>query len=413
MKVQEIDKDVFAEFAKKHILKNFFQTKEYGELMRHSEFSVMYIGSYKENELVAASLILYKSIAPSIKYGYAPRGFLVNYYDRELLKDFTKGVKDFFFRKGYAFIKINPEVTYSKVDFNNKTKTINSKSKELLNVLKELGYDQLKNNLYFESLLPKYTPVINLNEFDKNLLDEDLVNELNEDETKGAYFVEGNENDIETFYSFVENKNNKTSQYYKVFYQKFKDSNMIDILLLNLDYNEYVIYLQKKLISEQERNDKINNEFKQNPKDMNLLNLKLETDKLLNDIQYDISLANAKMQESVIKDIYGAALVTKYEGRITIIISGQKEDFRMIDAKTFMYYKIIEEYKNAGYDYIDLYGITGDFTDKNPYKKLNEFKLKYKPNIFEYIGEFDLIVNKPFYQILSSTNKIQKEFYGK
>ena len=45
MKVQEIDKDVFAEFAKKHILKNFFQTKEYGELMRHSEFSVMYIGS--------------------------------------------------------------------------------------------------------------------------------------------------------------------------------------------------------------------------------------------------------------------------------------------------------------------------------------------------------------------------------
>ena len=413
MKVQEIDKDVFAEFAKKHILKNFFQTKEYGELMRHSEFSVMYIGSYKENELVAASLILYKSIAPSIKYGYAPRGFLVNYYDRELLKDFTKGVKDFFFRKGYAFIKINPEVTYSKVDFNNKTKTINSKSKELLNVLKELGYDQLKNNLYFESLLPKYTPVINLNEFDKNLLDEDLVNELNEDETKGAYFVEGNENDIETFYSFVENKNNKTSQYYKVFYQKFKDSNMIDILLLNLDYNEYVIYLQKKLISEQERNDKINNEFKQNPKDMNLLNLKLETDKLLNDIQYDISLANAKMQESVIKDIYGAALVTKYEGRITIIISGQKEDFRMIDAKTFMYYKIIEEYKNAGYDYIDLYGITGDFTDKNPYKKLNDFKLKYKPSIFEYIGEFDLIVNKPFYQILTSTNKIQKEFYGK
>jgi lipid II:glycine glycyltransferase (peptidoglycan interpeptide bridge formation enzyme) len=119
------------------------------------------------------------------------------------------------------------------------------------------------------------------------------------------------------------------------------------------------------------------------------------------------------MQESVIKDIYGAALVTKYEGRVTIIITGQKEDFRMIDAKTFMYFKIIEEYKNAGYDYIDLYGITGDFTDKNPYKKLNDFKLKFKPSIFEYIGEFDLIVNKPFYQILTSTNKIQKEFYGK
>ncbi len=413
MKVQEIDKEVFAEFAKTHILKNFYQTKEYGELMRHSEFSVMYVGGYRDNELLAASLILYKNIAPSIKYGYAPRGFLINYYDKELLKDFTKGIKDFFFRKGYAFIKINPEVTYSKVNFDDRTKIINSKSEELINTLKELGYDKLKDNLYFESLLPKYTPVINLNEFKKEELDEQLINEIDDDENKGTYIIKGNENDIETFYPFVEDKNNKTSQYYKVYYQKFKESNMIDILLLNLDYNEYVIYLQKKFIQEQEKNDMINNEFKENPKEMDLFKIKMESDNLINDIKYDISLANAKMQESVLKEIYGAALVTKYEGRITIIITGQKSDFRMLDAKTFMFYKIIDEYKNAGYDYIDLNGITGDFTDKNPYKKLNEFKLKYKPNIFEYIGEFDLIVNKPFYQILSSTNKIQKEFYGK
>jgi len=413
MKIQEIEKELFKDFSRNHILKNFFQTKEYGELMRHSEFSVMYIGGFKDETLVAASLILYKSIAPSIKYGYAPRGFLVNYYDTNLLKEFTKAVKDFFFKKGYAFIKINPEVTYSKVDFENKTKTINSKSEELLNTLKEIGYDKLKDNLYFESLLPKYTPVINLNEFEKHLLDENLANELDDDENKGVYLIKGNENDIDTFYPFVESKNNKTSSYYKVFYEKFKDDNMIDLLLLNLDYNEYVIYLQKKYIIEQEKNDKINNDFKQNPKDMDLFKLKMDSDKLLNDIQYDISLANNKMQESVLKEIYGVALITKYEGRITIIITGQKEEFRMLDAKTFMYFKIIEEYKNAGYDYIDLYGITGDFTDKNPYKKLNEFKLKFKPSVFEYIGEFDLIVNKPLYQILWSTNKIQKEFYGK
>ena len=41
----------------------------------------------------------------------------------------------------------------------------------------------------------------------------------------------------------------------------------------------------------------------------------------------------------------------------------------------------------------------------------NKFKLKYKPQVYEYIGELDLIVNKPFHQLLWSTNKIQKEFY--
>ena len=76
-----------------------------------------------------------------------------------------------------------------------------------------------------------------------------------------------------------------------------------------------------------------------------------------------------------------------------------------------MYYKIIEEYKKKGYLFFDLYGITADYSDTNPYKELNKFKLKFKPNVYEYIGELDLIVNKPFHQILWSTNKIQKEFY--
>jgi lipid II:glycine glycyltransferase (peptidoglycan interpeptide bridge formation enzyme) len=76
-----------------------------------------------------------------------------------------------------------------------------------------------------------------------------------------------------------------------------------------------------------------------------------------------------------------------------------------------MYYKIIKDYKDNGYLYLDLYGITGDFEDTNPYKNLNEFKLKFEPTVYEYIGEFDLIVNKPFHQFLWSTNKIQKEFY--
>ena len=68
---KEIDELVFDEFAKNHILKNFFQSKEYGRLMKHSDYSVMYVGGYQSNILVCASLILYKTIGPNIKYGYA------------------------------------------------------------------------------------------------------------------------------------------------------------------------------------------------------------------------------------------------------------------------------------------------------------------------------------------------------
>ena len=106
MIIKEIDGNTFNEFANNHTLKNFYQTYEYGELMSHSDFSSMYIGGFINETMVAGSLILYKTIGPSMKYGYAPRGFLVDYYDNEQLTKFTKGVKDFFFKKGFAFIKI-------------------------------------------------------------------------------------------------------------------------------------------------------------------------------------------------------------------------------------------------------------------------------------------------------------------
>ncbi len=411
MDIKEIKPEVFSEYAKNHILKNFFQTKEYGDLMKHSDFSVMYVGAYHKGLIVGASLILYKSIGPNMKYGYAPRGFLVDFYDEALLKMFTKKIKEYFLMKGFAFIKINPEVTYSVVNFDDKSKLVNSKSKDLVLRLKELGYDKLRDNLYFESLLPKYTPVINLPNYDFSVLDEKLINNMKDAEISGISMSIGNEEDIEKFYSFVNDKESKTSTYYKFFYKEFKKSDMVDLLMVNLNYETYVKYLQKQYIVEQESNDALNRQFEMTPNDAALYAKKTRSDDIMNRISADMALANQRMQENNPKEVLGAAFVVKYEGRVTIIISGYNKDFQGIDVKSYIFYKIIEEYKKAGYLYLDLYGITADFTDSNPYKALNDFKLKFKPTVYEYIGEFDLIVNKPFHQLLWSTNQIQKEFY--
>lgn len=411
MVIKEIKADEFDSFAKKHILKNFYQTKEYGELMRHSDFSIMYIGAYgKEDTLLAASLIMYKNLVTNIKYGYAPRGFLIDYYNTPLLTKFTKKLKEFFLKKGFAFIKINPEITFSKIDFDNKTKIINSKSKELITTLKELGYDKLRDNLYFESLLPKYTPVIYLPNYYLNSLDESIQDEIKSNELSGLKLTNGTKDDVETFYKFIDHKDNKTLTYYKFLYDTFSKSDMVDLILCEVDYQVYVKYLQKQYVNEQEKNDKINNEFHRNPNNIDVYNQKTKSDQILAKISSEIAISNENI-ENTSKEVLGAAFIIRNQGRVTIITTGQNKKFKAIDVKTYMYYKLIEVYKKAGYNYIDLNGITADFSDTNPYKKLNDFKLKFKPDVFEFIGEFDLIVNKPLHQILWSTNKIQKEFY--
>ena len=52
---------------------------------------------------------------------------------------------------------------------------------------------------------------------------------------------------------------------------------------------------------------------------------------------------------------------------------------------------------------IDLNAISGDFTNNNRYRGLNESKLGYNAEAVEYIGEFNLIVNKPMYALYRNT----------
>lgn len=411
MIMKEIDGETFNTFANQHLLKNFYQTKEYGDLMTHSDFDVMYVGLFEGENIVAGSLILYKTIGPNFKYGYAPRGFLLDYYDHELLRIFTKKIKDFFFKRKFAFIKINPEITYATLDFNNRSKLVNSRNKKLIEELKSLGYDKLKDNLYFESLLPKYTPVINLQTYKISDLDSSITKSVEDATLGGLRLINGSVEDIPRFYSFIKEKETKTELFYKYFYNSFKSNNMVDLILVELNYDTYVKYLQKKYIFEQERNEKINEAFHNNPQDSNLYKEKMSSDLVISQISEDITNSNKKMKDNNVREILGGAFVVKHQGRVTIYITGNNKEYKGTDVKTFIFYKIIEEYKKAGYLFLDLYGITADFSDKNPYKSLNDFKLKFKPTVFEYIGEFDLIVNKPFHQLLWSTNKIQKEFY--
>ena len=411
MDIREIDGDTFNDFANSHILKNYFQTKQYGELMSHSDFKTMYIGAYVNNDIVAGSLILYKTIGPSMKYGYAPRGFLIDYYDQDLLSMFTKKIKDFFFKKGYAFIKINPEITYSRIDFEKQSKIINTKNKELIEKLKELGYDKLKDNLYFESMLPKYTPVIYLPTFNLDSMDSNTLDNAEEAKKCGLSIKKGTIADLDDFYKLIKNEDSKSLSYYKLFYEIFSKDNMADLLFLELDFMTYIKHLQIRYSIENEKNEVINREFNQNPQNDELYEKKMRSDKELNRIQAQIAAYNIKVQDDQIKEILATAFLIKHQGRITILISGCSKEFDICDLKSFIYYKIIEEYKKSGFLFFDLNGITGDYSETNPYKELNNFKLQFNPNVYEYIGEFDLIVNKPFHQLLWSTKKIQKEFY--
>lgn len=409
MRVEEIDSDTFDSFAQAHIMKNHFQTSNYAKSLISTAFNSMFIGIFDENILRGAALILYKNIAPAIKYGYSPRGFLIDYYDEYLLKQTTIKMKEFFSKKGFAFIKINPEITFSILDYDKEEKYINHKNKSVLSLMETLGYKKLMSNLYFESLLPKFNPIINLKEYDMTHIEKLLNSRFNPNQLKGINFMISNENDLKTFFSFFDKDKTNFSKYENL-YNAFKDDNMIDLFLLSIDYNVQLKNLQREYHLESSENFKINDEFSINSSDINLYNKKMESDKKLSDIRSNITRISNILKGEIQKEIMAGALLIKYEGRVSLILSGYNKNINDMDINFYLYYKMIEEYKKAGYRFLDLNGISGDFSNSNPFNKLNEFKLQFKPITYEYIGELDLVINNTLYQIALSTNLLKKEF---
>ena len=410
MTIKEISKNEFDKFSLSHVQSSYFQTSNYSTLMNNYKYECLYVGAYNEDTLVGASLILYKSIAPLVKYGYAPRGFILDYLDEELLKDFTKKMKSFFARKNFAFIKINPEIIYSKIDTKIKKKEVVSESKKLISSMRELGYQKLRNNLYFESMLPKYNAIVNLKRFNKNNVTNKCYIKSHSIINKSLKLKKATLKDIKIFYEFVKEKSNKTLNYYEDFYRVFNKSDMVDLLLVEVDYYKYLEVFKNKLDMMIYEAEIINNKFTENPFDNDTYLKKTDYDKKISSLEKTISIINKKLREEKKKEIIGGILTIKQGNKVSAIISGIDDNFTTLNYKYFLYYNTIAYYKRLGYSFFDLNGISGNFTEKNPYKGLNNFKLSFNPDVYEYIGEFDLVINETYYNILWDSGKLRKEF---
>ena len=68
-------------------------------------------------------------------------------------------------------------------------------------------------------------------------------------------------------------------------------------------------------------------------------------------------------------------------------------------------WELIKKLNQEEFKYFNLNGIVGEFKEKNKYSGLNEMKLGYNASAIEYIGEFDLIINKTIYNIYQKRKK--------
>ena len=75
-----------------------------------------------------------------------------------------------------------------------------------------------------------------------------------------------------------------------------------------------------------------------------------------------------------------------------------------------IHWELIKYAIKNGYKKYNFYGISGDFKNKeDELYGLYDFKRGFGGNVEEYIGEFDLIINKPMYLLYQNGYKTYKK----
>lgn len=403
MIIRELTIDEFESYAKTSPLRSFMQSVEYARFMGENGYNYEYIGLIDDGAIVAASLIGIRKFSHSTYYGYAPKGFLVNYYDSEILSIFISKLKDYYAKKGVVFIKINPEIIVA--EYNNKTfdYTPNANLKLKFD-LQKFGFKKLKDNLYFEAITPRFNAYINLKKNDPKLYSKTNRNKLRNSQRKGLYLEVGTEEDLAAFYSMLDTSESFT--YYKNLYNLFSPDK-IELLLVRVDYEQYIKKGQE-LYEEEVNHNNLLNEILHRSKRTEDLNAKSASDSKICLLKNEIIMATDGLKNSN-HDIVAGALVIKFENRVHIIESAFDKETSSLNANYFLYNALIERYKES-YEFLDLNGVVGDFKNKNPYSGLNRFKLGFNPLVYEYIGEFDLVLKENLYKYLLASGKLAQEF---
>ena len=403
MKLKKLSEKEFKKFADKNPEITFYQTISWAHLKKKNGWVAHYLGLEKNNEIIAASLILSKTL-PLIKKKmfYAPRGFLIDYKNKNILKEFTTLIKKYAKKEKAIFIKIDPYVEYKEHDNNGNVVIDGLDNSSFVENLKELGYKHFGFNLMQDTLQPRWMHVI---ETENKTLDDimkDMESKtrqiLRKNERSGIHTREISKEELPIFKDIMQHTSDRREfvdrplSYYESMWDSLHDDEILKILVAEIDFKEFEKNTKEEL---KERIHKYeNNILKMNPKKYEQNNKKNQEE--IARLKKQLEKINEYKEKYGDKKLLGGILFLIYGNEVLSLHGGTLDDVMQFQSAYTIHFNGIKYAVEHGYKRYNFYGITGDFRKENPLYGLYLFKKNFGGHVVELIGEFDYIIS-PFW----------------
>ncbi len=398
-----LDESKFDEFAYNHPNKNFCQTSYYGKMMNKQGHNSYYLGLVDDfNNVKAATLLIVKNeTSDKRKMGYAPRGFLIDWNDTELVQEFTESLKSFLLKRNFTYVKVDPLVTYKEY---NTSLEVKDENNTFVSKLQSMGYVHLGYNDGQETNNLRWNSIIKLNKDINSLygsLNLDIRKKITKANWNGYKIYKGCKNDFNILFQMKTSKN-ITLNYLLDYYQFF--GNNIEIYFAKFEPPYYLNNSKGLYEKEETRNHELSRMLQNyyiKDKDM-IINQKLSSDKLLNEYKSNMQDAILAVQKYPSGIITSGIVVMKYDKTITVISSAVSDLVENNISSYLLKWQLIQKYANEGYEIFDFNGMVKDYKKSSKYLE----NVELSNTIVEYVGEFDLVINKKSYYTGSKLNPI-------
>ena len=414
MKLKKLSKKEFKTFADKNPEITFHQTEEWANLKKVNNWDAHYIGLEDDNKKIVAGALLLSKTLPIIKKKmfYSPRGFLIDYNNKELLKKFTEEIKKYAKTENAIFIKIDPFVEYQEHDNNGDIVKNGYNNKDAVENLKSLGYKFFGFNLLQDTLQPRWMHVIETK--DRNLDDvmKDMESKtrqiLRKKEKCGITTREITRDELPIFKDIMKHTSDRREfvdrplSYYEAMWDALHDSGILKILIAEIDFNKY----EKNTLEEKEEiennlKDRIykkeKNILKMNDKKYNSSNK--QDEEAIKRLEKQLEKIKELKDEYGDKEILGGILFLIYGNEVLSLHGGSHAKLMQFQSAYTIHFEGVKMAVEGNYNRYNFYGITGDFRKENPLYGLYLFKKSFGGHVVELIGEYDLIVSKFWYTV--------------
>lgn len=388
----------FKNYSQLHSKRNYKQTINYANVMKEYNYQPLYLGFIDNfDNVVCACLILYKKINNKYKIGYVKDGYLIDFTNYELLNNFTNSLKEYLNNLNFIYIEVTPNFAYKIFDSKN---IVIKCYPNILDNMKKSGYISTGFNNEFN----KYVAILNTtNNVDNtyNKLSRNIKRKIKDSKLSGITYFKND--DLNKFYELINKKKKTSIDYYNNLNKNYK--NDFEIYFAKINPLTYINNYRKLLANEKRNNERfqellINNSSKNNK----ILDRKMKSDKLINKYQNEVINASNLLSKYPDGLIISTIAIIKTDNTIYFIEEGYNDKEKDIHSIEGLKWEIIKTYITKGYKIFNL-GNLPSIRKDNKYYGLYLSKVGFNPRIYEYSGNFDLIINKYLYKITKVFNK--------